>query len=117
MDSYRRPTIGSRGPEFARGSFSSVVGLVVGTAPDSTNSFEVAQSRAKLPPFPKLVPGGDQRLNRPRVGEVPRSDPTDEVGASIEALQRAEVPIIESLLCRSGQVFAREGLVGRLSAA
>lgn len=43
-------------------------------------------ARAKLPPFPELLPGGDQFLNRLRAREVPWSDPADEVGASVEVL-------------------------------
>jgi hypothetical protein len=35
----------------------------------------LSQDRAKLSPFPKLLPGCDQLLNRLRAGEMPMSDP------------------------------------------
>jgi hypothetical protein len=59
-----------------------------GYAVISAESFESPRSSGSLPPFRRLLPGGDQLLHGLRAREVPWSDPADEVCASVEVLQR-----------------------------
>jgi hypothetical protein len=71
---------------------------------DVCESFESPRSSGKLPLCSKLRPCSDQLLNRLRAGEMSRADSAHEVGASVKVLS-AEVPSIESLLCRSARAL------------